>query len=68
MNRSTACISRRFYELMGEKVTVDQVVGSIPTRATINKRLGGNACMRYSSPPRKRQDKAKSNWDSGSLC
>ena len=28
---------------------------------------GGNACMRYSSPPRKRQDKADIN-DSGELA
>ena len=41
-NRSIACISRRFYELMGEKVTVDQVVGSSPTRATIIRGEGGN--------------------------
>jgi len=33
-NRSTACTSKRFHELVGEKVTVDQVVGSSPTRAT----------------------------------
>jgi len=34
MNRSSTCISKRFYELMGVKVIVDQVVGSSPTHTT----------------------------------
>ena len=35
MNRSNTCISKRFNELMGVKVIVDQVVGSNPTHTTI---------------------------------